>query len=350
MKNSKTMDGFKISLKERNNIRRNYSKMSHIPIEVRNRFSVLKDESNFVKIPDFDLNRVQNQMSSRISSRDKILPIEKGEKCRSKISLRAHETRNRFQIFEDCTEEDFPQLVRQSKILSTPKRYLHKCRFCNFKKRQCNIDKSRCTATEKKCTFCNKKGHHPQSLNCKRSRKAKRTTKATQKNKSVNIKCAPILSSTVLKLIHDKIRRLENEIEERERVTGRLKKISGETVLSLFMFIALNFEYSDPPKRIPQMKSMPIAENSMKKTLRILAQKEVKQHERYQGTENIVEDIIKKADNLYLHDNSNCGSNKSNTERFDGYYIDQLDGMISFSSDDSYEGIVEAQERVKKIT
>ena len=106
----------------------------------------------------------------------------KSRKC-TKInelkSLKAFEHENRFSLLENNQEEDLVDLktrLKEIKVIKEMKRsQLKKCRTCNTKKRTCKLDKSSCRALDKRCNFCNKIGHFPNSLNCKKMRKIKKS-------------------------------------------------------------------------------------------------------------------------------------------------------------------------------
>ena len=51
-------------------------------------------------------------------------------------------TKNRFETLQDNEEEDLEKLLKRLTILQTPKRFLKKCRYCNFKKRSCALNPS----------------------------------------------------------------------------------------------------------------------------------------------------------------------------------------------------------------
>jgi hypothetical protein len=60
-----------------------------------------------------------------------------------------------------------PNLIKNLKIKTTQKRFLKKCRYCNFKKKSCFINPSSCPALSSNCFRCYKQGHFLQSICCK---------------------------------------------------------------------------------------------------------------------------------------------------------------------------------------
>ena len=83
------------------------------------------------------------------------------------VTLDHFSTGNRYGLLVDNAEEDVFKIIRRNMVKDTPRKSLKKCRYCNYKKRTCFIDSFSCKARQRKCTLCNKRGHYPQSLNCK---------------------------------------------------------------------------------------------------------------------------------------------------------------------------------------
>ena len=164
-------------------------------------------------------------------------------------NLKFFVTQNRFALLEDIINED---LIR--------KRNLKKCRKCNNKKRSCYLDSFSCQASEKNCFRCNKKGHFPQSSNCKTKRKSGRS-----KVKKGKDQMSKKLTKTNLKLIKRHILYLERQLalkfeisclknqvkgeiakEQPELSTNNRKLSVKESLMKTADFCANKFETTDP--------------------------------------------------------------------------------------------------------
>ena len=96
-------------------------------------------------------------------------------------------------------------MIRKLNIQTTQKRFLKKCRYCNFKKRSCVSNVSSCPALHSNCFKCHKQGHFPQSVCCK----AKKDSQ-TKKNKTTKnlVKRSP-LTEEVIGMVRQRIQQLE---------------------------------------------------------------------------------------------------------------------------------------------
>ena len=88
-------EDFKITKNSRNNRGKTYSQNTYAPVKVKNRFSILKDENDFIVIPDVALKQVQKKKSGRIPVQGGNIQIEKDDINVRKNSLNSHEKRNR---------------------------------------------------------------------------------------------------------------------------------------------------------------------------------------------------------------------------------------------------------------
>ena len=201
----------------------------------------------------------------------------------SETSLKQFETHNPFSVLETYSEEEIDDLfngleiVDKQKVLQTKfmldrlncskeedkdsacgnlinrleiieikKALLKKCRHCNFKKRSCMLDRSSCSAKEKTCLACLKGGHFPRSLNCKRTRKA-RKSRVQSKTITDQVRKPPKkISSEVHKFINEKIVELEtviNSYSNCKRLSKQTSNIPCEVIPFAMMFIFLNYDY-----------------------------------------------------------------------------------------------------------
>jgi hypothetical protein len=93
----------------------------------------------------------------------------------------------------------------KAKVKITQKRFLKKCRNCNFKKLSCILNPSSCMAQQKNCFKCGKKGHFPQSMNCKTKIKSQKQKRGQVYEKRSSTK----ISKEVLLLLRTRIDELE---------------------------------------------------------------------------------------------------------------------------------------------
>ena len=162
----------------------------------------------------------------------------------SLVGLDKFETPNRFDILKNNSEEDVRKIIKRLNIMKMKKALLNKCRHCNFKKRSCMLDRSSCSAKEKTCLACLKGGHFPRSLNCKRTRKA-RKSRVQSKTITDQVRKPPKkISSEVHKLINEKIVELEtviNSYSNCKRLSKQTSNIPCEVIPFAMMFIFLNY-------------------------------------------------------------------------------------------------------------
>ena len=92
-------------------------------------------------------------------------------KTNPKQSFRHLQTEKQIKNLRNNSEDDI-NFIKQLDILQINKPDLKKCKRCNFKKRRCALDQFACNATNKCCFRCKKVGHFPQSLCCRKRRKA----------------------------------------------------------------------------------------------------------------------------------------------------------------------------------
>jgi hypothetical protein len=159
-----------------------------------------------------------------------------------KVSLNQFQPQNHFETLKDNEKKDLPKIVERLNIIQTPKRFLKKCRYCNFKKRTCSLISSSCPARAKTCVICHKQGHLPQSLCCKakrRSQKKNKSPKETRDNENQ-------VSFEILKLIKEKINQLEitEDLHSLEMMKSAIekKRIPLDLIPYLMMFIFLNHD------------------------------------------------------------------------------------------------------------
>ena len=105
---------------------------------------------------------------------DKIYSSNSVEVIQCKNKIAPVHTSNRFQLFQDTSEEDLVKLIERARILTVLRRNLKKCRSCNRKKRKCNLNSQQCNARKKICHGCKKKGHNSKSVLCKLNIRSKR--------------------------------------------------------------------------------------------------------------------------------------------------------------------------------
>lgn len=90
----------------------------------------------------------------------------------SSNNLKKFETRNRFSLLENISEENVTSVlnrIQEIKFIQTLKKAdIKRCHSCNYKKRSCMIDRSSCSAVDKVCVLCKKIGHFPKSFKCKK--------------------------------------------------------------------------------------------------------------------------------------------------------------------------------------
>ena len=104
-----------------------------------------------------------------------------------------------------------------------------KCRRCNFR-RYCHLYPLNCIALNRNCFTCNKRGHFPQSQNCKATRKKKyqvkypclkpeKKTAVLETNPGISVGCNKLIMKTPKFIPNPKLLKLiENRIEVIEKV------------------------------------------------------------------------------------------------------------------------------------
>ena len=180
----------------------------------------------------------KNKVKSMKQSRKKVFTLKK--------DLIHFTTPNPYKVLEDSDEEILPILIakiknkqietKQIKSKQIRKRFLKKCRYCHFKKRSCSLDPSSCEAQSKNCFKCGKRGHFPQSLNCK----AKVESQKRKKAKSQEKRKSSRVSKVNLDLVKERIRILELPVfVNQDKVQ---EQISVETIPFLTLFLLLNYD------------------------------------------------------------------------------------------------------------
>ena len=154
--------------------------------------------------------------------------------------LKYFDSKNRFAVLQNNQEESVDQIIERNietqKIFNTKKHLLKKCRRCNFKNRLCMLDISNCPALTKNCFYCMKGGHYPQSLCCKKKRKAKlRKVYPLHSEIPQRIK----IDKNVMELINTRIKQLE-PIKASTKLIE--ENFSVEMIPFLLMYIFLNYD------------------------------------------------------------------------------------------------------------
>ena len=150
------------------------------------------------------------------------------------------------------TDKTRHRVALQLKIKKIKKRFLKKCRHCNFKKRSCILNPSSCEALNRNCFQCSKRGHFPKSMNCKSKTKYKKKQRIECKESTNSVK----ISKSVLHLIRERTKELkqklelEQKLEEIQRVkqiclskSFQTEIIPTETIPFFVMFILLNYDF-----------------------------------------------------------------------------------------------------------
>ena len=155
------------------------------------------------------LRKVKSSSSTNQSEEDMFWKNEilVNSETKPKGSLRHFQAETQIKILRNNSEEGIIY-IKQLDILQMKKTDLKKCKRCNFKKRHCALDQFACNATNKCCFLCKKVGHFPQSLCCRKRRKAQCKPNQKFKNNG-NVRNPEKISKRNLKLIKKKIKQLE---------------------------------------------------------------------------------------------------------------------------------------------
>ena len=121
-----------------------------------NRFEVLVEENCEIK-PSIESDPYMNEKKKMKTTCTKSQPLEAKKKENTEIKrlriLKSFETKNRFTILEDNSEDEIKEIINISKIKMSPKHLLKKCKHCNFKKRSCQLNQTSCMARQQNCTW-----------------------------------------------------------------------------------------------------------------------------------------------------------------------------------------------------
>ena len=177
--------------------------------------------------------------------------------------LSQFETTNHFQVLVNNPDEDewIGNDIHKTEIMKIPKQRLKKCRFCNLKKRSCQIQSENCQARKKVCWFCMKPGHFPQSLCCKKRRKA---NKRKLRKSIINVPKSTLITKENLNLIFRTIQKLEyrinlekegNEENTYQDINGIIEpgaddeEYQGETIEEVIDKQTENINHESPVKK-----------------------------------------------------------------------------------------------------
>ena len=157
------------------------SRMIANQIVTHNKFQLLAEEKD-IKMKETETHdiRLESEVFNRSTSKipwKTVLNSKQGYR-KNKIlkyslnHLKKFETRNRFSLLENISEENVTSVlnrIQEIKFIQTLKKAdIKRCHSCNYKKRSCMIDRSSCSAVDKVCVLCKKIGHFPKSLKCKK--------------------------------------------------------------------------------------------------------------------------------------------------------------------------------------
>ena len=220
------------------------SRQGHLSKEKQRKLSVSdtvpnsKDPNAVNDDDQWSMVKKKNKVKSMKQSRKKVFTLKK--------DLIHFTTPNPYKVLEDSDEEILPILIakiknkqietKQIKSKQIRKRFLKKCRYCHFKKRSCSLNPSSCEAQSKNCFKCGKRGHFPQSLNCK----AKVESQKSKKAKSQEKRKSSRVSKVNLDLVKERIIILELPVfVNQDKVQ---EQISVETIPFLTLFLLLNYD------------------------------------------------------------------------------------------------------------
>ena len=165
-------------------------------------------------------------------------------------SLKKFESQNPVSILENNEEEE--EDIKRLEIVKMKKMLLKRCRNCHFKKRSCMVDRSSCSALQKKCFACKQRGHFPKSLNCKKSRKNKRSKIPVINSEKKSDECKKQISETELILIKERICQIEQYSQQQTSSLCTKVPIQQtrfkEMIPFVMMYIFLNFDCIWPTK------------------------------------------------------------------------------------------------------
>ena len=202
-------------------------------VETSNKFELLGIENENDERSVFQLSN-HDEVEDQNLKLEENKKVKKGKKKPNQnkclvIDLSPFENKNQFGILTDNAEEKVENILKRVKLLNTSKRHLKKCKKCNFKKRSCLVDFSTCKSFDKFCSKCNKKGHFPQSQECKSRRKIKKENlQKTENPDGCRIKKENLqqtqkpfdINPQILFLLKNKIHQLEYVKEMEARKTS----------------------------------------------------------------------------------------------------------------------------------
>ena len=180
----------------------------------------IKEDNGEVKADDVkELTKKATELEKNLKpkkQKKRLFQIE-----RKKIELSNFPIENQYSVLTDNPEESVQKIKRRNELLQTSKQFLKKCKRCCFKKRSCLVDSASCNALSQHCFKCNKKGHFPQSLNCKA--RNKKVAEQSYKEGKHQIKKTYEINKDQLLLLKKRIKELEDCLTKLRRENLQVK-------------------------------------------------------------------------------------------------------------------------------